>query len=53
VHFQPLDLLRNLIVSYQERWDDDQGPQIRRHAIAERQPGQRPWPEQLRDLAIY
>ena len=52
VHFQSLDLLGNLILSYQERWDDDQGPQFRGHSITERQSGQRPWPEQLRDLAI-
>ena len=53
VHFQPLDLLRNLGVAGQESRDDDQGPQIRRHSVTERQPGQRPWPEQLRDLAIH
>ena len=52
VHFQPLDLLRNLGVADQESRDDDQGPKIRWHSITERQPGQHPWPEQLRDLTI-
>jgi hypothetical protein len=53
VHFQPLNLLRNLTVSYQERWDDDQGPQIRWHSITEREPRQHPWPEQFRNLTIH
>ena len=52
VHFQPLDLLRNLGVAGQESRHDDQGPQIRRHSVTERQPGQRPWPEHLHDLTI-
>jgi hypothetical protein len=53
VDFQPLDLLRNLGLPYQESRYNDQCPQIRRHSIAEREPGQRPWPDQLRDFAIH
>ena len=53
VDFQPLDLLRNLGLPCQESRYNDQCPQIRRHSIAEREPGQRPWPDQLRDFAIH
>src|SRR3990172_10674256 len=52
VDFQPLDLLRNLGVACQESRYDDQCPQIRWHSVTERQPGQRPWPEQLHDFTI-
>ena len=53
VHFQLLDLLRNLGVAGQESRHDDQRPQIRRHSVTERQPGHRPWPEQFHDFAIH
>src|SRR5512144_2271318 len=52
VHFQPLDLLRNLGVAGQESRYDDQGPKIRWHSVTERQPRKRLWPQQLHDLTI-
>src|SRR5688572_23649137 len=52
MHFQTLELLRNLSAADQESRDDNHGPQIRWHPLPEGEPGQHPWPEQRRDLTI-
>ena len=53
MHLEPLDLLVDLGAAGQQGRHDDDRPQMRRHAIAERESRQRARSEQRRDAAIH